>query len=181
LGQAWGKLRWIKRGLYALVGTSALSLGGIFYYAGSVGKTDLVARRLWNTVVYSVGLSEFQQKSFGNLEVHGLVSVYDGDTFICNLHGLHPLIGEKVGVRIRGIDTPEMKNPDANIQKKAIEARDYVRRRLVTAEKIELRHLERDKYFRILAEVWVDDVLLSKELIAKGLAKPYDGGTKEAW
>lgn len=164
-----------------LAGVSALSLGSIFYYAGTIGKTDIVGRRLWNTAVYATGFSVLEQKDFGTLVVHGLVSVYDGDTFTCDLDGLHPLIGERVGIRVRGIDTPEMKDERPDVKRKAIRARDYVRQRLVTAEKIELKKVERDKYFRILADVWVDDVLLSKELLVKGLAKPYDGGTKDAW
>ena len=34
---------------------------------------------------------------------------------------------------------------------------------------------------RILADVQVDGVSLGEELIKKGLAKPYDGGTKSGW
>lgn len=170
-----------KRLLVGLIGVSAMSLAGIFYYAGTLGKTDVVGRRLWNTFVYATGFSMLEQKDFGTLEVHGLVSVYDGDTFTCDIDGLHPLIGERVSIRVRGIDTPEMRDDRPEVLKKAIQARDHVRKRLVTAEKIELKRVERDKYFRILADVWIDGVLLSRELVAKGLAKPYDGGTKSSW
>jgi micrococcal nuclease len=174
-------VKWVKRASVAFAGMSVLSLGSIFYYAGSIGKTDILARRLWNTVVYATGLSSLEQKDFGRLEVHGLVSVYDGDTFTCDIEGLHPLIGERISIRIRGVDTPEMKDERPEMHEKAIVARDYVHRRLVTAEKIILDNVERDKYFRILADVYVDEVLLSRELLARDLAKPYDGGTKEAW
>ena len=162
-------------------GISLLSLGAIFYYAGTIGKTDVLARRVWNTLVYTAGLSSLEQTDFGNLEVHGLVAVYDGDTFTCDLEGLHPLIGERIGIRIRGIDTPEMNDDRPDIKSKAITARDYVHKRLVTAHKIILRNVERDKYFRILADVEVDGILLSRELLAKKLAKVYDGGTKTEW
>lgn len=174
-------ITWAKCALVALTGMSVLSVGSLLYYAGDLGKTDVVVRRMWNSLVYLSGLKELKQKDFGHLEVHGLVSVYDGDTFTCHIDGLHPLIGESIGVRIRGIDTPEMRDERANIKAKAIQARDYLRRRMVTAEKIELRNVERDKYFRILADVYLNDILISKELIAKGLAKPYDGGTKIDW
>ena len=164
-----------------VAGVSVLSLGTVFYYAGTIGKTDILARRVWNTLVYTTGLSSLEQTDFGNLEVHGLVAVYDGDTFTCDLEGLHPLIGERIGIRIRGIDTPEMNDDRPNIRDKAIAARDYVHKRLVTARKIVLRNVERDKYFRILADVEVDGVQLSRELLAKKLAKVYDGGTKTEW
>jgi hypothetical protein len=182
LKQKWADtVRKIKRWAYALSGISALGLGGIFYYAGTIGKTDVVGRRLWNTVVYATGFSILEQNDFGSLKVYGLVSVYDGDTFTCDIDGLHPIVGERIGVRIRGIDTPEMRDQRPGIKAKAVRARDYLRRRLVTAEVIELRRVERDKYFRILADVHVDDVLISRELVAKGLAKRYDGGTKSEW
>lgn len=52
---------------------------------------------------------------------------------------------------------------------------------LTKAKQIKLKNIGRDKYFRILAEVWADDVSLSKAMLDAGLAKPYDGGTKEVW
>ncbi len=90
-------------------------------------------------------------------------------------------MGERIGVRVRGIDTPEITDQDPKIKQNAILAKEYVQRRLTTAKTIILKNIERDKYFRILADVEVDDVSLSRELLAKGLAKPYDGGTKEQW
>jgi tRNA G10 N-methylase Trm11 len=38
-----------------------------------------------------------------------------------------------------------------------------------------------NKYFRILADVYVDGVNLADELIQHGHAKSYDGGTKSSW
>ena len=34
---------------------------------------------------------------------------YDGDTCTFTLPGIHPFFGEKISVRIRGIDTPEIR------------------------------------------------------------------------
>jgi endonuclease YncB( thermonuclease family) len=41
--------------------------------------------------------------------------------------------------------------------------------------------MQRGKYFRIVADVFVDGSNLGQELIERGLAKPYDGGTKPKW
>ena len=50
------------------------------------------------------------------------------------------------------------------------------------ATQIELRNLARDKYFRILADVYVNGQLLADALKEKGLAKDYDGeGPKPTW
>ena len=41
--------------------------------------------------------------------------------------------------------------------------------------------MRRGKYFRIVADVYVDDELFADILIDKKLAKPYDGGTRPTW
>lgn len=49
---------------------------------------------------------------------------------------------------------------------------------LRSAKVIELRNAKRGKYFRIIADVFVDDKKLSDILIASDLAVLYDGDTK---
>ena len=48
-------------------------------------------------------------KSFGDYEGAIYVRNYDGDTITFNLPGLHPIIGEKINIRVNGIDTPEIR------------------------------------------------------------------------
>jgi len=67
------------------------------------------------------------------------------------------------------------------VKAKAREAKQYTVKRLREGKKIELLELRRDKYFRILARVMIDGEDLGAELLKAGLAKPYDGGTKETW
>ncbi len=43
---------------------------------------------------------------FNNVTYH---RCYDGDTCALTIPGVHPLFGEKIAVRIAGIDTPEIK------------------------------------------------------------------------
>ena len=52
---------------------------------------------------------------------------------------------------------------------------------LRNAKKIELRNIKRGKYFRLLADVYVDDVSIADELMKSGFAVKYDGGTKIDW
>ena len=49
-----------------------------------------------------------------------------------------------------------------------------------TGKTIELRNVDRDKYFRILADVWVDDKSVADILIKNRVAYAYDGGRKPA-
>jgi micrococcal nuclease len=52
---------------------------------------------------------------------------------------------------------------------------------LRSAKRIELKDIEREKYFRLLARVEVDGKDLGKQLVATSLARPYDGGGKQGW
>ena len=116
------------------------------------------------------------------LQPADVVSVYDGDTFKVDLEGVHPLFGDDVSVRINGIDTPEIKGETDEVEALGREARDFVDATLKGATQIELRNLQRDKYFRILADVYVNGQLLADALKEKGLAKDYDGqGPKPTW
>lgn len=108
-----------------------------------------------------------------------VISVYDGDTIFVDVPGVHPLFGKRVGVRIYGIDTPE-RNGQAPCEKaKALEAKNVVEGLISSAKRIDLTELQRDKYFRILAKVLVDGRSVAEELLARRLAYPYFGDTKE--
>ena len=48
-------------------------------------------------------------KPFGDYQGAVYVQNYDGDTVTFNLPGLHPIIGEKINIRVNGIDTPEIR------------------------------------------------------------------------
>ena len=63
----------------------------------------------------------------------------------------------------------------------AKKAKEFTVTALMTAKKVELRSMKRDKYFRILADVYVDDKNLSKMLIDNNLALPYGGHTTTNW
>ena len=106
------------------------------------------------------------------------VDNYDADTITVNIPGVHPLLGEGAKIRLRGIDTPELRGSSACEKRKAMEARDYVRGRLV-GKTLRLYDIERGKYFRIVADLVFDGISLSEELIAKGYGYRYDGGKKE--
>lgn len=104
---------------------------------------------------------------------------YDGDTITVRVPSVHPLIGEKISVRIAGVDTPELISDDPCERAVARASRKFVRGLLLQASRIDLHDLKRDKYFRILADVIADGVSVGEMLLAHGLAYPYDGRRKE--
>ena len=84
-------------------------------------------------------------------------------------------------MRIAGIDTPEKRGTSGYVKELAEKARRFTEHKLMNAKKIELRNMRRGKYFRIVADVYVDGVNIAKELIRVGLGKEYGGGTRPSW
>lgn len=103
---------------------------------------------------------------------------YDGDTITFDIQGIHPLLGEKISVRVLGIDTPELKTKNKCELDKARIAKSLVNNLLKNASRIDLTNIERDKYFRILADVNYDGKSLKEALIKNNLAYGYMGQTK---
>lgn len=100
---------------------------------------------------------------FKNVEY---VKNYDGDTITVNISGVHPLLGERIPIRIRNIDTEEMKTHSKN----AIDAKLFVQVIMANAKEINLVNVSRGKYFRLVADVYVDGESLGDMLVEKGLA-----------
>ena len=121
------------------------------------------------------------EKTYGDVIVKDVVSVYDGDTFFINIKDYPPIVGENISVRIAGIDTPEKRGTSGYVKELAEKARRFTEHKLMNAKKIELRNMRRGKYFRIVADVYVDGVNIAKELIRVGLGKEYGGGTRPSW
>ena len=109
-----------------------------------------------------------------------IIKVRDGDTFVINIENVPDVFGKEIAVRIRGIDTPELNDSREEIRKISIQAKEELEKLLTSGEKVILYNLGRDKYFRLLASVKVDNVDVAEHMIKKGLAKEYDGG-KKVW
>ena len=100
---------------------------------------------------------------------------YDGDTMTVNIPGVHPLFENEIGIRVRGIDTLEIREKYPFEKQKVKETKTLIEGILNRANEITLHDIEREKYFRIVASVIVDGQNLSDLLLAKKLAVPYDG------
>ncbi|WP_295899607.1 thermonuclease family protein [uncultured Bdellovibrio sp.] len=104
---------------------------------------------------------------------------YDGDTLTVNIPDVPALIGKNISVRVYGIDTPEVKTKNRCEKEAGRIARNLVATTLKNAKTVELHNVQRDKYFRILADVMVDGRSLKDILLKNNLAYSYDGGTKQ--
>ncbi len=113
--------------------------------------------------------------TFESVTYHGCA---DGDTCSFTIHGVHPLLGHRIAIRLAGIDTPEMHGKCEEEKALAREAKMFVESLLGQAQDIHLVGAKRGKYFRIVATVEADGQDVSDLLIQEGLAVPYEGGTK---
>ena len=120
------------------------------------------------------------KQMFGDYEGAIYVRNYDGDTITFNLPNLHPIIGKKIVVRVNGIDTPEIRGKCDQEKYDAEQAKGMVENLLKDAERIDLKNLQRGKYFRIVADVYADGENLAEALVDSGMAVRYNGGKKNS-
>ena len=119
--------------------------------------------------------------SYGSFKGVIFHSCYDGDTCTFTIPGVHPLLGDRIKVRLRGIDAAEIRSKCEWAKKHAVRTRDFLIALLRESPRVDLVDVERGKYFRIIATVIAHGVDVGKVLIEKGWARPYEGGKREAW
>ena len=109
-----------------------------------------------------------------------VIKVYDADTITISSklpYDESPMY--RLSVRLNGIDTPEMKGKDISDEEKeaAKHARDFVSN-MVINKYVKLENIESEKYGRILADVYINDIHVNSLLLQERFAVPYDGNTK---
>ncbi|BBN59294.1 thermonuclease family protein [Hydrogenovibrio marinus] len=131
-------------------------------------------------MVISVG-SFATEKTYGSAMVSEVTSIYDGDTFRVNINGWPAVVGHHIPIRLNGADTPEMRGKCQFEKDLARQAKQFTVSQLRSAKVIELKNIMRGKYFRLVADVYVDGKSLAEELLQRKLAVAYEGGTKTNW
>lgn len=107
----------------------------------------------------------------------------DGDTIAIPQERVYDIIKDMpLSIRLRGVDTPEVKSKCAEERLAAERAKVFTRDAIRNAKVIRLENTEWDKYGgRIDADMYLDGVSLARLLIDRGLGRPYDGGQKKKW
>lgn len=107
-----------------------------------------------------------------------VIKVYDGDTITIASKLPYPeSLLYRFSVRLNGIDCPEIKGEDEN-EKQCAKIAKQEMSKLILNKIVTLKNVETEKYGRILADVYIEDLHLNKHMIEKRLAVTYDGGTK---
>jgi len=124
---------------------------------------------------YSIGAAE---PLYPDIVVSKYIRNYDADTITVNIDDWPAIIGQKISIRVNGIDTPEMSGGNDYSKQLARQAQKFVEALMKSSKVIILKHPQRGKYFRIVADVEIDGKDLGKMLICCGYAKSYDGKSK---
>jgi len=114
-----------------------------------------------------ISIEQVEEKTENKRFTVDFIKAYDGDTIQATING------QKEKIRLLMVDTPEMNYNKGEAQPFAEEAKDYTIKLLENAKKIEAIYdvgPETDNYDRLLAYVFVDDVLLQESLLKEGLA-----------
>ncbi|PKR55391.1 thermonuclease family protein [Thalassospira marina] len=105
---------------------------------------------------------------------------YDGDTLAVTVPNLPAEIA-RISIRVRGIDAPEIRGKCESEKAQALAAREFTRKWLSTHQ-WQVCSPEWGKYGgRMLGDVVAGESSLANDLIAAGLARPYDGGKRQGW
>ena len=108
-----------------------------------------------------------------------VIKVYDGDTI--TIASKLPFANSplyRFSVRLNGIDAPEIKSTVEEEKTAATEVRNLLSARILN-KTVSLKNIQNEKYGRVLADVYLDDLCINEWLLQERLAVKYDGGTKK--
>ncbi len=135
---------------------------------------------LFLSVISLLSTATASEKEYENFSNVRYISNYDGDTITFDIPGAPDIVGKNMAIRIRGIDTPELKRNKCQAEKKmALQAKNRVRSLLRKARVINLHNIKRGKYFRFIADVEFDGKDLGQLLLKEKLAIEYFGGRRD--
>ncbi len=120
-------------------------------------------------------LSEYVPK----LDETTVIKVYDGDTITvaARIPDMNNDVVYKFSVRLRGIDTPELRTKNAGEKRVAYIARNALRKRIL-GKTVHLSNISKGKYGRLVSDVHHEGTHLNGWMLSQRLAVTYTGGRK---
>ena len=110
-----------------------------------------------------------------------VIKVYDGDTITIASYMPYPNSPlYRFSVRLNGIDSPEIKGHSEQEKKAAKDSRSALNDKLLHRV-VTLKNVQTEKYGRILADVYLEDLHINQWLLDNNYAVKYDGGTKQGF
>ena len=157
----------LKKVIAGAIGSVVIVVGG--YFGLSQTDSNKIVSQVESLFKEEVVLEEHEAE---------VVRVVDGDTVIVKTDE-----GAEERVRLLLIDTPESVHPTEPEQLFGKESSEYAKEVLKEGDviKLEIGKPERDRYDRLLAYIWIDDVNFNQLMIEKGYARVgyvYEPNTK---
>lgn len=110
--------------------------------------------------------------------------VLDGDTVEIQVDFLPKELGNRLYVRVWGVDTPEKgwRAKSQNENELGLKASQFTKEAVQNANTIEIQIIAWDKFGgRILGDIIIDGKSLRQMLLDNGFAREYYGTKKEVW
>jgi len=150
------------RYISALIIVAALAIVGLVTYRLFLQPVNSTQYKT-PTIAEKTNVNKLSQQSVDSYYL--VKQVVDGDTLV---------LDNRDTVRLIGVDTPETNHPEIPVQRFGKEATEFTRR-MVEGMKVtlELGDPAEDNYGRKLAYVFIDNVLLNKEIIRRGYGYAY--------
>jgi hypothetical protein len=109
-----------------------------------------------------------------------VIKVYDGDTItIASKMPYDSSPMYRFHVRLNGIDTAEIKGKTPD-EKEAAKLAKTALENLILSKTVTLKNVQNEKYGRILADVYLDDLHVNQWMIEQRYAVKYDGKKKNS-
>lgn len=113
-----------------------------------------------------------------------IIRVLDGDTVEVQADFLPKELGQKLLIRVWGVDTPEKgwRAKSEQESKLGTEASEFTKKQVQNAKNVKINLIGWDKYGgRVLGDVYLDGVSLRELLLKNGYAREYYGDKKQDW
>ena len=145
------------------------------YFCNCIPKTPKTTRqeKYLETVAYKETLPFVPPITYGKV-----IKVYDGDTI--TIASKLPYDNSPIyrfSIRLLGIDSPEIKSKTNTEKQLAIQSKDALTS-LIMNKIVHLKNISTEKYGRVLANVYLDDLHVNQWMLDNNHAIPYGGGTK---
>ena len=105
----------------------------------------------------------------------------DGDTIKVSNKALPDVFGRNLSIRVRGLDTPELRGKCAHEKKLAIRSKEFCSFLMKKAENIEFKNMERGKYFRVVADIHIDGKNYTNQMIFNDHGRVYNAKKGNNW
>jgi endonuclease YncB( thermonuclease family) len=113
-----------------------------------------------------------------------VIRAVDGDTVEIQIDFLPSELGNKLYVRVWGIDTPEkgFRAQSEHEKQLGLKASEFTKNAIANAKEIKINLIKWDKFGgRVLGDVIIDGKSLRQLLLDNHLAREYFGDKKKSW